>query len=274
MAKVLEVLQSGYYKWLKRQSIVTLKDIEDIKIEKEVKKIFFENKGVFGIRKITKLLNKNYTKVVNHKKVEKIMKNNNLVSRTKKKYILTTNSKHTNNISENLLKRDFTSNKPLTKLVSDTTYVSTKEGILYVAVILDLCGRIPLGLAISDKNDTKLVIDCLKDVTTRIKLEDKCIIHSDRGSTYASNEYQEIIRENNMICSMSRKGDCWDNAAMESFFGKMKTEWLYKKAKIKIEAKRLINEYIWSFYPKKRPHESLKYQTPFEYWNERILACL
>lgn len=264
MAKVLKVSESGYYKWLKKQNTLSLRQIENIEIERKVKDIFLKNKAIFGVRKVTIELNKISKTPINHKRVERIMKENGLFSRVKKKYVVTTDSKDTKKPAENLLKRNFNSDKKATKLVSDTTYVMTNQGTLYVAIIMDLYGKMPLGLSMSRRNDSKLVIACLEDVLKRHKLENGCILHSDRGSTYASNDYQELLKKNNIICSMSRKGDCWDNAGIESFFGKLKTEWIFKKPRTINEAKGLIYEYVWDFYTKKRPHASNNYLTPYE----------
>lgn len=230
MAKVLKVSESGYFKWVKRQNTHTLRDIENIELEAEIINIFLESNAVFGARKITHKLNeeRSVDEKINHKRVERIMKEKGIHSRVKKKYIITTDSKNTTSPADNLLDRNFEVKAPGKKLVSDTTYVATAQGTLYVAVILDLYGRMPLRLAMSTKNDRHLVIDCFKDVIQRHELSDGCILHSDRGSTYASDDYQTLLEANNVICSMSKKSDCWDNAPMESFFGKQKKEWLYK----------------------------------------------
>lgn len=264
MAKVLTVSESGYYKWQKGQNEKTLRDIENIKIEEKIEEIYFESDCVFGVRKITKVLNQQWPVSVNHKRVERIMKEKGLIAKSHKKYVVTTDSSKTESPAENIIDRTFEATEPGTRLVSDTTYLPNKEGSLYAAVILDLYGKMPIGLAISTNNDKNLTIDCLQDALSRFKLKEKCILHSDRGSTYASKEYQELMRENNIVCSMSRKGNCWDNAAMESFFGKMKTEWLTTKCKTRKEATQRVYEYVWDFYPKKRPHASLDYKTPFE----------
>lgn len=270
MAKVLEVSVSGYYKWLKRQSNITLRDIENIEIERRILEIYHESKAIFGIRKITAELNKISSKRINHKRVERIMREKGIYSRTKKKFIATTDSSQTNKPAPNLLNRDFTSDKPRKKLISDTTYIQTVEGTLYVAVILDLYGRMPLGLSMSTKNDRNLVINCFEDMLCLYELEEGCIIHSDQGSTYASEDYQNLLKKHKLRCSMSRKADCWDNAAMESFFGKLKTEWLYRKPKTIKEAKQRIYNYVWNFYAKKRPHASNNYLTPFEVYHEQV----
>ena len=268
MAKVLEVSESGYYKWLKTRNMTTFKELEDMELLKEIKKIHKESKYSFGVLKITKVLNKNrpQEQKVNHKRVARLMKENGIRSKVKKKYVITTDSSNSENIAENILKRNFTADKPGVKLVSDTTYIPTEEGTIYAAVIIDLFGRMPVGLAMSTRNDANLVVECFYDMKSMFKTEKGCIIHSDRGSTYASNKYKEVLEDNDMTPSMSRKGNCWDNAVNESFFGKLKTEWLDKKIKTMKEAKRLVYEYVWDFYPNKRPHEANDYLTPFEYY--------
>lgn len=134
--------------------------------------------------------------------------------------------------------------------------------------ILDLYGRVPVGIAMNKRNDSQPVKDALEDMLIRGKGSKGCIIHSDRGSTYASKEYREMLRKNGLICSMSRKGDCWDNAPMESFCGKLKNEWLREKYCTIGEAAKDIYEYVWSFYPNERPHEALGYLTPLEVFRQ------
>lgn len=267
MAKVLKVSQSGYYKWKKRRGTPpSRKELEDIELTREIYEVFRKSRGSYGVRKVTRIINRNRTNAVNHKRVERLMNENGLFSKTHKKYICTTDSDHDEAIADNLINRDFSAGKPNEKMVSDTTVVSTEQGELYIAGILDLYGRIPVGLAMSRHNDRYLVIAALKDMLIRGCGSEGCILHSDRGSTYASGDYRKLISKNGLICSMSRKGDCWDNAPMESFWGKMKTEWLKEKYDTIEEAKRDIYEYVWHFYPRERPHESNNYLTPVEYY--------
>ena len=272
MAKVLEVSESGYYKWLRRQASWSLRDIENIEITEEIERIYSESRAVYGIRKVTAELNAQRQQegksAVNHKRVEKIMRENGWHSRVRRKFVVTTDSSKTKKPADNLLQRDFSAKAPGEKLISDTTYVPTHQGTLYVAVILDLYGRMPVGLSMGRRNDQNLVIDCFEDVLARHRLKPNCLIHSDRGSTYASEAYQKLLRKNHVRCSMSKKGDCWDNAAMESFFGKMKAEWLYNTPKTILEAKQLVYEYVWHFYAKRRRHASLAYQTPHEFFRQ------
>ena len=269
MAEVLKASESGYYKWLQRLTAPpTEKEMEDIRLAEEIFEIYSNSRGSYGSRKITIELNKKREKKINHKRVERLMGEYELYSKVSKRYVSTTDSNHSEPIAEELLGRDFTAEKPNEKMVSDTTVVSTGEGNLYAAGILDLCGRMPVGLAVSQSNDSKLVSDAFRDMTLRGVGAPGCILHSDRGSTYASKVYRTLIAEGGFICSMSHKGDCWDNAPMESFWGKMKSEWLRKKYDTIDEAKRDIYEYFWHFYPLLRPHQSNYYLTPFEYYEQ------
>ena len=173
-----------------------------------------------------------------------------------------------NNVCENLLKRDFHVTAPDQKMVSDTTGIRTKQGWLYVAGILDLYGRIPVGISTGTRNDTGLVAAAFRDMRDRGHGGKGCILHSDRGSTYTSKEYQQLISSNGMLSSMSRKGDCWDNAPMESFWGKMKLEFCDKVYNTLEEAKSAVYEYVWSFYTNLRPHAANGYLTPAQYYKQ------
>lgn len=243
----------------------TEQELENMELFTEIKEIYYRFKGAFGSRKITAIINSRREKKVNHKRVERIMRENGLFSRTHKKYRITTDSDHDYMIADNLIDRDFETTELGQKMVSDTTVVETGEGDLYAAAILDLYGRMPVGLAMGRRNNRFLVMDAFKDMLTRGCVFPGCILHSDRGSTYASYDYRRLIDRYGYLCSMSRKGDCWDNAPMECFWGKMKEEWLKEKYATIAEAKHDIYEYFWSFYPNERPHQSNGYLTPAEY---------
>ncbi|MBU7008544.1 transposase InsO family protein [Peptococcaceae bacterium DYL19] len=209
---------------------------------------------------------------INHKRIERIMRRNGIKSKVKKKYKATTDSNHNLPVAENLLNRDFGTEKPNKKLVSDITYVHTDEGWLYVAAIMDLCGGKIVGLSMSDRMTKQLVIDALHDAYKTSGRPQKAILHSDRGSQYCSYAYREQLTKYGYICSMSRKGNCWDNAPMESFWGKMKQEWLNdQKFRTRAEAKSKIFEYIMIFYNRKRLHASYDYRTPEAYYREKLL---
>ena len=268
MARILSVSESGYYKWLRRRNApLTVREQEELNLTEEIYSIFKASHYSYGSRKITAILNQRHTEPINHKRVERIMQKYCWHSKVRKSYIVTTDSDHDLPIAPNLLKRDFSAERPGQKMVSDTTAISTGEGTLYVAGILDLYGRIPVGIALSMHNDRFLVLDALEDMVIRGFKHTGAILHSDRGSTYCSGEYRQAIEDAGMICSMSRKGDCWDNAPMECFWGKMKAEWMDCDYETIAEAAADVYEYCWSFYSKQRIHASLNYTTPERYYN-------
>ena len=267
MAQVLKVSESGYYKWLKRlYAPPTKRELEEIDLVEEIYELFWKYHGIFGSRKITGLLNKDRQKPVNHKRVERLMSEYGLISKVRLKYINTTDSKHEEPVAANLLQRDFTASRPNEKMVSDTTAIATKQGVVYAAAILDLYGRYPVGLALSMKNDARLVEAAFDDMLERGFGAAGCILHSDRGSTYCSKAYREKLASRGFIPSMSRKGDCWDNAPMESFWGKLKAEWLDIKYESAEQVMHDIREYVYGFYPNLRIHESNGNLTPAEFY--------
>ena len=265
MAKVLGVSESGYYRWLSRKP--SKRAEEDLVLIEEIAEIFYASHRVFGSRKITSIM-RSRGRLINHKRVERLMSEYCMKSRVCKQYNSFTEPGDGNNIKDNLLKRDFSVTGPDQKMVSDTTGIRTKEGWLYVAGILDLCGRIPVGMATGSRNDTELVSTAFRDMRRRGHGGNGCILHSDRGSTYSSGEYQELISSSDMLSSMSRKGDCWDNAPMESFWGKMKLEFVDKTYNTLDEARAAVYEYVWSFYTNLRPHAANGYLTPAEYYKQ------
>jgi len=198
--------------------------------------------------------------------VAEIMRENGWQSRVVKKYKATTNSNHNLPVAENLLNREFAAIRPNQKWVSDITYVATDEGWVYVAGILDLYGREIVGWAMGERMTKELVINCLKQANTRRNHPSGVLIHSDRGSQYCSKDYQNLLANVGYICSMSRKGNCWDNAPMESFWGKLKQEWLNgKRFRTREDAKRAIFWYIEVYYMRHRLHEAIGYKTPYGY---------
>ena len=265
MAKVLGVSESGYYRWLSRKP--SKRAEEDLVLIEEIAEIFYASHRVFGSRKITSIM-RSRGRLINHKRVERLMSEYCMKSRVCKQYNSFTEPGDSNNIKDNLLKRDFSVTGPDQKMVSDTTGIRTKEGWLYVAGILDLCGRIPVGIATGPRNDTELVSTAFRDMRRRGHGGNGCILHSDRGSTYSSGEYQQLISSSDMLSSMSRKGDCWDNAPMESFWGKMKLEFVDKTYNTLDEARAAVYEYVWSFYTNLRPHAANGYLTPAEYYKQ------
>ena len=261
MAEVLQVSKSGYYDWLGREA--SNREQENQMIYHDVLELFIASRMSAGARRIAKQLSQMYGKAINRKRISHIMRENGLVPKGKKKHVVTTNAKDSVNI--------FPKNQ---KMVSDTTYIYTEEGWLYLAAIMDLYGRKIVGMAISERNDKELVIEALEDAKNRIgkKQLEGCILHSDRGSTYASNAYIEKMNEYKMIGSMSRTGNCWDNAPIESFWGRMKVEWLDSCYKTKEAAISDVYEYIWGYYNRTRLHSTNGYVTPEIYYSTKEIA--
>jgi putative transposase len=199
------------------------------------------------------------------------MNANGIVSKTRKKYKATTNSNHDLPVAENILNRDFEAESPCLKMVSDITYIPTEEGWLYLAGIMDLCGQKVVGISMDGRMTKELVCNALQDAINHSATTQGCILHSDRGSQYCSGAYQEMAKKHGFISSMSRKGNCWDNAPMESFWGKLKQEWLNEQHfKTREEAKAAIFEYIWIFYNRKRIHATNGYLTPEVYYRQHM----
>ncbi len=269
LCEVLCVKRSSYYAWDKRPE--STREKENKKLLEQIKLIHKKSRNVFGSVKITRKLNEKSNVPVNHKRVERIMNKNNIKSKVSKKFKATTYSGHKLPVAENILNRDFNVDKPNEKMVSDITYLWTDEGWLYIAAIMDLCGQKIIGLSMSERMTKDLVINTLNDAYQRSGKPIGAILHSDRGSQYCSNEYQYLLKKYDFVCSMSRKGNCWDNAPMESFWGKMKCEWLYgNHYKTREEARAAVFEYIYIFYNRERIHASNGYMTPEQYYRNAL----
>ena len=267
MAQWLQGSKSGYYAWRRRTPSV--RTMENEALLKEIRLVYEASHGTYGCKKITHEVNRRLDKPVNHKRIERIMHENGIQSKTRKKYKATTNSKHNLPVAENILDRDFHADRPGQKMVSDITYILTDEGWLYLAGVMDLCGSKIVGVAMDRRMTKELVIAALKDAICHTHSTEGCILHSDRGSQYCSVDYQTLAEEHGFISSMSRKGNCWDNAPMESFWGKLKQEWLSERHfRSREEAKTAVFEYIWIFYNRKRIHEANGYLTPEEYYQQ------
>ena len=268
MAQWLQVSKSGYYAWRKRSK--SLRCMENETLLKEIIQIHEASRNTYGGRKITHEINRKSEKPVNHKRVERIMRENGIRSKSHKKYKATTNSRHSLPVAEHILNRDFAADRPGQKMVSDITYIPTDEGWLCLAGVMDLCGDKIIGISMNERMTKELVISALKDAIRHTHNTEGCILHSDRGSQYCSLDYQELVKEYGFISSMSRKGNCWDNAPMESFWGKLKQEWLNgQRFRTREDAKSAVFEYIWIFYNRKRIHEANGYLTPEEYYEKR-----
>jgi len=194
------------------------------------------------------------------------MRENNIVSKTQKRFKATTNSKHNYPVCPNLLEQKFKAVRPNQKWVSDITYVPTGEGWLYLATVIDLFSRQVVGRSVSERMTTDLVEDAFLKAYWSRKPQEDLIFHSDRGSQYASHRFQNLLKGLEVKQSMSAKGNCYDNAVAESFFGRIKTEFIHHEKFItRKEAKSGIFEYIETYYNRDRRHSSLNYLTPVEF---------
>lgn len=200
------------------------------------------------------------------------MKESNIRAKAAKRFRRAYESKHREGIQANLLNRQFTVGRPNTVWVSDITMIPTKVGYLHLATVMDLYSRCIVGHAMSSTMTTKLVKDALQMALDQRKRAGALLLHSDQGSQYRSSEYQNMLKENNIIASMSRKGECHDNAVMESFYHTLKTELVYhERYDSHKEAKASLFDYIEIFYNRQRSHSTLGYRSPFEY--ERVNQC-
>ncbi len=199
-------------------------------------------------------------------RVARLMKKYGIQSKLRRKFVVTTDSKNTQEAAPDLLKRNFSVNAPNRCWVSDTTFIPTRQGWLYLATILDLYSRSIVGWSMSNRNDAQLVSDALTMAVWKRKPNPGLILHSDQGSTYASGRYQSLIKSHRFYCSMARKGECLDNAVAESFFGSLKNELVYHDDfKTREEARRKVFQYIEVFYNRQRRHAYLDYKTPHEF---------
>jgi transposase InsO family protein len=194
------------------------------------------------------------------------MRDHGLIARKKKRFKRTTDSKHSFPIAENLLGRAFDVDAPNLVWVTDITYIWTREGWLYLAAIVDLYARVVVGWAMSERIDTALCLDALEMAMTARRPRPGLIHHSDRGCQYASHEYRRALERHGALCSMSRKGDCWDNAVAESFWSTLKMELIYDEDfETRAAARQAVFEYIEVFYNRRRRHSSIDYRFPIEH---------
>jgi putative transposase len=259
----LGVSASGYYDWLDRPQSQRSRDNQ--RLLTKIRCYHKASRSTYGSPRIQQdLLHDG--EIVSRQRVARLMRANNIESKMAKRFVITTNSKKTTSPAPNRLQRRFRTTSKNKAWVSDTTFIRTRQGWLYLATMIDLFSRQVIGWAMSDRNDTKLVSDALiMAKSNRSNLSD-VIVHSDQGSTYASGDYRQLLKENNMLCTMSRKGECHDNAVAESFFSTLKTELVdnedYRK---RVEARQSIFEYIEVFYNRQRRHSFLGYVSPAEY---------
>lgn len=270
---ILEVSRSGYYSWLNRTP--SKRQMRTDKIAEESKRVFEENHEAVGYRKVHQSLQEESV-VCCEETVRIALKKQGLHAVQAKRFVpTTTDSDHNLPIAPNVLDRDFSATRPNEKWASDITYIRTDEGWLYLAVIIDLFSRKVVGWSMAEHMRKELVLEALDMAICHRRPTGELLFHSDRGSQYASDAFRDRLENLNITQSMSRKGNCWDNAPSESFFGKLKTEWTHRyRYATREDAKRSIYYYIELYYNSRRRHASLDYLSPnhFEAKAVRIAA--
>jgi putative transposase len=257
------VSTSGYYAWLSRP--VSPRQAANDDIVEIIQDIHEGRCAVYGSPRVHQELRRRGHRVGRHR-VARLMRLHGVRAQEKRRRVKTTDSAHKLPVAENLLDRQFTADAPNRKWVGNISYIPTEEGWLYLAIVLDLFARKVVGWAMDDNMRTQLVSRALEMATQSRQPPPGLLFHSDQGSQYASGQYQEQLGQSKMVCSMSRKGECWDNAAMESFFGTLKQELVYLAVyKTRQEAKTAIFEYIEAFYNRQRLHSTLGFVAPDEY---------
>ena len=257
------VSRSGFYAWRKRG--VSERVREDERIKSRIILIHRASRQTYGSPRIFEELKVEGFRV-GRKRIARLMQELRITARIPRRFRKTTDSKHNLPVAENVLSRNFDVEGPNQVWVTDISYVWTWEGWLYLAVILDLFSRRAVGWSMAGHLRTELVLEALHMALGQRFPNNELLHHSDRGSQYASSAYRKVLQTHGITCSMSRKGDCWDNAVAESFFATLKTDLIHRRSwPTRREARTAIHEYIAVFYNKQRRHSYLGYLSPVEF---------
>jgi putative transposase len=270
LCQVLKVSRSGFYAWQARPESPRVQANRRLAVK--IAALHRASRRTYGSPRVHAALRDEGERCARHR-VARLMRTAGIRAKTVRKFRPTTNSAHTHPVAQNLLAQDFTARAPNQRWVSDITYIPTEEGWLYLAVVLELYSRAVIGWAMAPRITARLVHDALTRALWRRGTLKGLLLHSDRGSQYASDDYQRLLRENGIVCSMSRKGNCYDNAAMESFFGTLKRELVHhERYRTREQASASIFEYIEVFYNHQRKHSAINYQAPMIYERQRVSA--
>jgi putative transposase len=260
---MLGIKRSGYYAWKKRKPSQRMQNNQAL-ID-HIRRIYKKSRKTYGSPRVYAQLKKQGI-ACNKKRVAKLMQEDGLKVQRKYRKVSTTNSKHKYSVAPNVLNREFQAEKPNQKWVADITYIQTKEGWLYLAGVLDLFSRKIVGWDMSSQIDGTLVENALRMALFQRRPDQGLLHHSDRGSQYASHQIRNILAANQILVSMSGKGNCYDNAVMESFWGTLKNEWVHQqKYQTRSQARTDIFCYIEGFYNTVRLHSTLGYLSPVEF---------
>jgi len=261
--EVFDVSRSGYYAWLGRTP--SQRSRMNGVLLKAIRRIHQSSRQHYGLKKAWKQLQREGIEC-SRNRVARLRATHDVYAKRRRRFVVTTRSKHNYQSTGNLLQREFTQTAENQVWVSDVTFVPTRRGWLYLAVTIDLYSRKVIGWSMSDKNNGQLTLDCLNMALTHRQPKPGLMHHSDRGSTYVTQAFRDMCTKHGIVQSMSRKGDCWDNAVAESFFSNLKNELTYwHKFKDRDEARKAIFDYIEVFYNRQRLHQTLGYQTPVEF---------
>lgn len=270
LCTVLSVSRAGFYAWQQRPLSKRAK--EDERLKERIREVHAQSGGAYGSPRIHDAM-KSEEAGLGRRRIARLMQQEGIWGKPKKRFVATTDSAHDYEVAPNLLNRNFDVSEPDTVWAGDITYIQTAQGWLYLAVVLDLFSRRVVGWAMATHMRSELVIDALEMAVGEREPAPGLLFHSDRGTQYASDAFQRRLSDHGMRCSMSRRGNCWDNACVESFFRTLKVEGLpNEKPSASREAARLtVFEFIEGFYNQRRKHSYLAYASPAEY-EERYAA--
>jgi len=268
MCRVLNVSRSGYYAWRNRKASQRAKRNEQL--VKLIEKVHLESRKTYGSPRVFKQLRANGI-CCGRNRIARLMRQENIAAQRQRRYKRAKSLAHQRNVTKNILNRQFSVSQPNKVWAGDISFFWTGSGWIHLAVIMDLFSRRIIGWSFNASANEELVKDALNMAIANRKITDGILHHSDRGSQYSGDQYQKILKEQKMTCSMSRKGDCYDNAVVESFFKTIKVELTRdRKFKSREEARTVIFEYIEIFYNRKRLHSTLGYLNPVAYESQNI----
>ena len=263
LCRTLSVSRSGYYAW--RSKVPSIRDADDARLAAEIEATHRRSRETYGSPRVHRDLAARGLRV-GKKRVERLMRECGIVAKRRRRFRRTTDSNHNHPIAPNVLARRFEAASTNDAWVTDVTYIATAEGWLYLATILDLCSRRVVGWATSATNDRELALAALRRALAARRPPSGAIHHSDRGSPYASDDYRAELARHGFVVSMSRRGDCWDNAVAESFFATLKCEHVdHESFPTRAAATRSVAEFIDGFYNLQRRHSSIGYLSPVEF---------
>lgn len=269
LCSVMSVSRRGYYDWLHRPE--SARSISNRALLIEIRRLFIEFRECYGAPRIHRALQEAGQKC-SLNRVARLMRSADIVPKTVRKFRVTTDSRNTREPAENLLNRQFTAEKPNEKWVADVTFIPTGEGWLYFAGVLDLYSRRIVGWSTSNRLNSELAQAALSYAIDARKPRKGLMVHSDRGKEYAAKGYQELLANNELVSSMSRLSNCYDNAVMESFFHSLKTELIHHEDyRTRNDARASLFDYVELFYNRRRKHSAIDYQTPVDF-EEREVA--